>query len=69
MCPSIAVDPNGRLVSRVDNYASPGSPLTAAVPVDPVPTVYAALGDYFDWLCLILALTCMTLAVIFRFRK
>lgn len=66
---SIAVDPYGRILSQVDNYTSKGAPLTAAIPIDPVPTVYALLGDYFNWLNLILSLACVTLGIIFRFKQ
>jgi apolipoprotein N-acyltransferase len=66
---SIAVDPYGRILSQVDNYTSQGAPLIAPIPTDPVPTVYSVMGDYFNWLCLILSLTCLTLGVIFRFKQ
>lgn len=66
---SIAVDPYGRILSQVDNYTSQGAPLIAPIPIDPVPTVYSVLGDYFSWLCLILSLTCVTLGTVFRFKQ
>jgi apolipoprotein N-acyltransferase len=65
---SIAVDPYGRILSTVDNTCTPGVPLTAVLPVDPIRTVYAALGDYFSWICLILALASLTFGIIFRFK-
>jgi apolipoprotein N-acyltransferase len=65
---SIAVDPYGRILSQVDNYTSRGAPLIAPIPTDPVPTVYSVMGDYFNWLCLILSLTCTTLSIVFRFK-
>lgn len=66
---SIAVDPFGRILSQVDNYDAKNVPLTAALPIDPVPTLYSALGGFFDWICVILSLACVTLGAIFRFRK
>lgn len=65
---SIAVDPYGRILSQVDNTSAQGAPLIAPIPADPVPTVYSMLGDYFDWLCLILTMACMTLGVVLRFK-
>ncbi len=65
---SIAVDPYGRILSQVDNYTSQGAPLFAVIPIDPVPTVYSFLGDYFNWLCLILSLICTTLSIIFQLK-
>ena len=61
---SIAVDPYGRILSMVDNTRTPGVPLTAVVPLEAIPTIYSALGDYFNWLCLILSLTCLSLGII-----
>ena len=66
---SIAVDPFGRILSQVDNYNSKGKPLTAALPVDPIPTLYSSLGEFFNWICVVLSLACLTLGIIFRFRK
>jgi len=66
---SIATDPYGRILSQVDNYICKGAPLTAAMPIGPVPTIYSALGDYFNWLGLILSLSCVTLSIIFQVRE
>jgi apolipoprotein N-acyltransferase len=66
---SIAVDPCGRILSRVDNYKTQGAPLTAAIPIGPVPTLYSTWGEYFNWLCLILSLACMILSIMYRFKK
>lgn len=63
---SIAVDPYGRILAQVDAYASRGAPIAAAVPLDPVPTVYSMLGDYFSWWCLTLSLVCVTWGTAFR---
>jgi apolipoprotein N-acyltransferase len=65
---SIAVDPYGRILSQVDGYTSQGAPLFASIPIDPVPTIYSLLGDFFNWLGVILSLTCVTLAIIFRLK-
>jgi apolipoprotein N-acyltransferase len=65
---SIAVDPFGRILSQVDNYSSRGAPLAASVPILPVSTIYGALGDYFNWLCLILSLVCLTFCLIFKLK-
>jgi len=66
---SIAVDPYGRILSLLDNTIYEGAPLTAAIPLSPVPTIYSVLGNYFGWVCVILFLTCLTLGVIFKIRQ
>ena len=66
---SIAADPFGRILSQVDNYNAESMPLAAALPIDPVPTLYSALGEFFSWICVILSLACVTLGAIFLFRK
>lgn len=63
---SIAVDPFGRILSQVDAYICKNAPLTASIPIGPVATIYSRLGNYFNWLCLILALTCLTMGIIFK---
>jgi apolipoprotein N-acyltransferase len=66
---SIAADPYGRILSQVDNTLYNGAPLTAAIPLDPIPTIYSTLGNYFGWMCVILFLTCLTLGVVIRVRR
>jgi apolipoprotein N-acyltransferase len=65
---SIAVDPFGRILSQMDSYKSHGAPLVATIPIDPVPTIYSWLGDFLNWVCMILSLVCMTLGIIFRLK-
>jgi len=66
---SIAVDPYGRILSQVDNTHSKGAPITALIPMNPIPTVYSALGDYFNWICLILFLACLTIGIVSRVKQ
>ena len=42
---------------------------TGAIPLDPIPTIYSTLGNYFGWICAILFLTCLTLGVVIRVRR
>lgn len=48
---SIAVDPYGRVLAQTDFYSSSDRTLVAQVPVEDVPTLYAAFGRWFEWLC------------------
>ena len=66
---SIAVDPYGRILSQMDSYTTQAPLLFATIPVDPVPTIYSLLGDFFNWVCVILSLTCITLGIIFQLKK
>jgi apolipoprotein N-acyltransferase len=60
---SIAVDPYGRILENVDNTRYMGIPLTAAIPMDPIPTIYSRWGDFFKWLCLLLSLLCLSVGI------
>ncbi len=52
---SIAVNPQGETLAKMDHYISSGSEWTmvAEVPINGVSTLYPAIGDSFVWLCLI----------------
>ena len=50
---STAVDPFGRVVSRVDYVQSGGSPLVAVIPVGSIGTAYTRIGDSWTWLCIV----------------
>jgi apolipoprotein N-acyltransferase len=66
---SIASDPYGRILSQIDNTIYPGAPLTVAIPLTPVSTLYSMLGNYFGWVCVILFLACLILGVIRKIRR
>ncbi len=61
---STAVDPYGRIVSRVDYFQSGGSPFAAVLPVGSVGTVYAGLGDSWTWVCVVGAAFMIVLSAI-----
>jgi apolipoprotein N-acyltransferase len=48
---SIAVDPYGRVLSRMDHYTSNDHRMTASAPTIGLDTVYGYIGDSFAWLC------------------
>jgi len=48
---SVATDPAGRIVAKVDFFDSGGAPLIAQLPLKPTRTVYAVIGDLFAYLC------------------
>lgn len=48
---SIAVDPMGRTISRMDHYTSSDWTMTAQVPIKGTQTVYSIFGDWFVYLC------------------
>lgn len=50
---SAAVDPYGRTLALTDSFAANQDVTVANVPFTPVPTLYARLGDWFAWLCVI----------------
>lgn len=60
---SMAVDPYGRIIENMDNTLYQGLPLTAAIPMDPIPTIYSRWGDFFKWLCLLLSLICLSVGL------
>lgn len=45
------MDPLGRVVGQVDYFASQGRPLIAQLPVGPVGTIYATIGDLLAYIC------------------
>lgn len=47
---SVATDPFGRVVAASDYFASQERVMVAEVPVAHIPTLYAWLGDWFNWL-------------------
>jgi apolipoprotein N-acyltransferase len=46
-----AVDPYGRPLAAMDDFASQDNVLVAQVPIKGVRTIYARIGDLFAWLC------------------
>jgi apolipoprotein N-acyltransferase len=48
---SIAVDPYGRVLAQTDFFGATDRTLVAQVPARHVPTAYALLGRWFEWLC------------------
>jgi apolipoprotein N-acyltransferase len=66
---SVAVDPYGRILAQVDNTIYQGAPLTTVVPLTPIPTIFSSLGNYFNWISVILFLACFSLGIMFRLRK
>ena len=61
---SVAVDPFGRVTSRVDYYQTGGAPLMAVLPVGSVDTVYARVGNSWTWACVFGAAIMTVLSVI-----
>lgn len=47
---SIAVDPYGRVLAEMDHFIADERVMVAQVPTQGVPTLYAVVGDLFDWL-------------------
>src|SRR5262249_22786341 len=54
---SLAVDPYGRVLARVDYFRSGAAALVAQVPTAGVRTIYSAIGDSFAWLSLVVILS------------
>ncbi len=56
---ALATDYEGRVLAAADYYTTDQQVLVAYVPTHGVPTIYAAIGDLFAWLCVggLLALT------------
>src|SRR6266545_4650172 len=48
---SLAVDHQGRVLAAVDSFATEKPAFVTALPSRRVPTVYAAMGDAFAYLC------------------
>jgi apolipoprotein N-acyltransferase len=46
-----AVDPYGRRLAAMDDFAAQDNVMVAQVPVQGVRTLYARIGDLFGWLC------------------
>ncbi len=61
---STAVDPFGRVVSRVDYVQSGGSSLSAVLPVGSVRTIYTRIGDSWTWVCIVGGAFLVVLSVI-----
>jgi apolipoprotein N-acyltransferase len=62
---SLATDPYGRIIGKVDYFISRGSPLVVELPVGKVTTIYSFIGDIFGGLCLIVSIV----LVVFSFIK
>lgn len=65
---SIAADPLGMIISRVDYFQSNSAPLMAVLPVYHLFTIYAITGDLFAWLNVVTAFILLTLGI-FRRKK
>jgi len=63
---NLVTDYQGRVLGRLDHYATSDRRLSAAVPERGVTTVYQRTGDALPWLCL--ALTVLFLALLLRHR-
>lgn len=66
---STAVDPYGRIVSYVDDFKSNGAPLSAVLPMMSVRTLYAALGDFWTWVCALGGIILIALGIFRRWRR
>ena len=51
---SLAVDHLGRVISSMDYFTTKDQHMTAQVPMKGARTVYALLGDWFAWACIVL---------------
>lgn len=61
---SLAVDPYGRTLARVDNSRVVGAPMTAILSMTHVRTLFVAWGDWFGWPCVsIVVVSAAVLAV------
>jgi apolipoprotein N-acyltransferase len=58
---SVAVDHQGRVLAAMDHFRTAERTLIADVPARGERTLYAALGDWLAWLC-VLALPALALA-------
>lgn len=63
---NLVTDYQGRILGRLDHYATSDRRLSAAVPERGVTTVYQRTGDALPWICL--ALTVLSLALLLRRR-
>jgi apolipoprotein N-acyltransferase len=63
---SAAFDYQGRQLAAMDHYLASDHTLVAQVPTRGTPTVYAKLGDWFAWICLIGSAGLIFLAAKFR---
>ena len=52
-------DARGQILAERESSAAPEVLLTAVVPVGPGGTFYSRTGDWYAWLCLAVALTCI----------
>lgn len=50
---SLAVDYNGKVLNQLNYYQTEENIMISDVPIKGVKTIYAILGDWFVWLCLI----------------
>lgn len=60
---SLAVDAYGRTLASMDHFAAQDRVMVAQVPIQGVPTLYAALGDAFGWLCVAGLIASIAIAV------
>ena len=50
---SLAVDYNGKVLNQLNYYQTEENIMISDVPIKGVKTIYAKLGDWFVWVCLI----------------
>jgi len=60
---SIAVDYHGKLLSQLDNFTTDERVMLADLPTQGAGTVYAQIGDVFAWLCILVSVGLIVLAV------
>jgi len=63
---SAAVDSRGRVLNVSDYFTSADRTMTANLPVERVPTVYAKIGDAFAWLCVAALAATFVLRIVFH---
>jgi len=50
---SLAVDYNGKVLSQLNFYQTEENIMISDVPIKRAKTVYASMGDWFPWICII----------------
>jgi apolipoprotein N-acyltransferase len=66
---NLAVDYQGRTLASSNYYTADGRTLVAHVPTKGTPTVYAHLGDFFPWLCILCLVGFVGCAIVGAFRS
>jgi apolipoprotein N-acyltransferase len=66
---SMAVDYQGRVMAASDYFTTDQPVMVAYVPVHGVRTIYAAIGDFFAWLCILGLVVFIGMAIIRSRRR